>query len=266
MASATDVYARKVVRKGIFNLYEKNTGLILIAPRPTTIELQDGLGNNDPIVELDNQGYETKVSNNHSSRNPVVNMTFKGRNLDITALQLGRTIKESEVALRYPGRMQVEKASYAGAPDGKLGNRVRKDVDCRGSFLDADNGSTLLLVQQLFDSFNPLIPNSFAVGDNFERKFSNNLVEDNAWIVLEPSADYATRSLSEGLIGFMELNGICYLSDNTSEIVVADNCFVNPEGGGLKEGDTQVTLDISGLGKCQPWNIHEIRDEIYCDD
>ncbi|MEM8781114.1 MAG: hypothetical protein AAGF26_20105, partial [Cyanobacteria bacterium P01_G01_bin.49] len=89
-ASPTRRYTKKKTRKGIINLTEQDTGLVLIMPRAAGMEIDNGLGDNAEIVETDAQGYETKVANNFSSRKPTVNLTFGGRNLDIVALSLNQ--------------------------------------------------------------------------------------------------------------------------------------------------------------------------------
>lgn len=264
--SPTRSYTKKITRKGLINLTEEDTGLVLVMNRPTSMELDNGLGDNAPITELDSQGYETEVANNFNSRKPSLSLTFGGRNLDITALSLDRKTQTTTVSLRYPARQQILKGNYAPSPAGKLGNRVKKDADTKASFHNYESGESEILTQQLFDSFNPAIAKSFAIGENFERKFSDDLVDNNNWVALLPSADYAARSLSEATIGFLEVTGLCFYTDDSTEIVYVPRCFVNPEGAGLKEGDTTVQLKVSGLGKCQPWNLFEIPDEVYCED
>lgn len=264
--SPTRSYTKKITRKGIINLVEEDTGIVLVMNRPTSMELDNGLADNQPITELDSQGYETEVANNFNSRKPSLNLTFGGRNLDIVALSLDRKTQTTTVSLRYPARQQILKANYAPSPAGKLGNRVLKNADTKASFQNFATGETQLLTQQLFDSFNPAIPKSFAIGDQFERKFSNDLVDANNWVALLPSADYAARSLSEASIGFLEVWGLCFYTDDATEIISVPRCFINPEGAGLKNGDTTVQLKVSGLGKCQPWNLFEIPDEVYCED
>lgn len=265
-ASPTRRYTKKNTRNAIVNVKEKASGLVLIMPRASSMELDNGLGDNTEIMEVDNQGYETKVGNNFSSRKPTITLNFSERNLDILALSLDRKTQKTNVTLRYPGRQQITRAAYNPSQPGKLGYNIPQDAATDGSYHDFQSGCTFALTQQSFATFNPLIPKSFAIGANFERHFSADLVTGQYWVVLLPEADYAARSLSEASIGFLELNALCFQTDDTTEIVHADNCFVNPEGGGLKDGDTSVTLDVSGLGRCQPWNIHELNEEIFCDE
>lgn len=264
--SPTRAYIQKNTRKAKVLLTEKDTGLVLIMNRPADMNLDDGLGNNQPVMEIDEQGYQTKVANNFSSREPTVNLSFSERNLDILALSLNRKTKQVVATLKYPARQQIKKASYNPSEPGKLGYRVKKNAETQASFHDAATGETKLLIQQDFDSFNSAIDNSFAVGEHFERKFSNNLVNLNYWVGLKPSADYQARSLSEASIGYLELDGLCFYIDDSIEIIKIDDCFVNPEGAGLKAGETTVNLDVSSLGKCQPWNVYKLTDQIFCDD
>lgn len=264
--SPTRAYTKKETRNGIINLVEEDTNLVLVMARSTKMELANGLGGNQPITELDSQGYETEVANNFSERKPTLALTFGGRNLDITALTLDRKTQTSTVNLRYPARQQIEKADYNPSPVGKLGHKVKVNADTQASFQNCITGETELLTQQLFESFNPLVSKSFAIGENFSRKYSIDLVNANNWVTLLPSADYAARSLSEAAIGFLRIWGTCFYTDGTIEILSVPRAFVNPEGAGLKEGDSTLNLKISSLGSCNPWNIHAITDEIFCED
>lgn len=266
MASPTAKYTKKNTRKAKVNLIEKDTGLALLMLRPSNMDLDNGLGGNKPIMEIDEQGYETLVANNFGERKPVVNLTFSERNIDIVALSLNQKTQSVTATLRYPARQQIKKAEYNPSSQGKLGYSIIKDVETYASYQDLGTGETRILTQQNFDSFNPTIPKSFAIGDSFARKFSTDLVTDSNWTLLLPAADYAARSLAEGIIGNLELWALCFSTDDATEIVTVPDCFVNPEGAGLKDGDTSVKLDVSGIGACQPWNIYELTEEIFCDN
>lgn len=264
--SPTRTYTRKKTRKTLANLTEKDSGLVMIVNRSSDMELDNGLGDNTPIIETDNLGYDTKTGNNFSSRQPTVTLTFSGNNLDIVALSIDRKTENVIANLRYPARQQIRRAIYNPATTGRLGFAVKKNADTQASYQDAQTGETRILTQQSFDSFNPLIPRSFSVGEHFERRYSNDLVNDNSWVVLQPSADYAARALAEGSIGFLDLWGLCFYTDDTTQIVRVEDCFVNPEGGGLKAGDTTVTLDVSSLNRCIPWNLFELTEAAFCED
>ncbi len=267
MPTSEALYTKRRVRNAIINLYDIETGLILIQNRPATMELDDGLGGNTEITEVDGQGYEVKIANNFKERKPTVTLNFKGSNLDITALQRNRQTQITTATLRYPWRQQVLKAEYAAVGTGKIGNGITEDADTRGATL-SETGETIALTQQSFATFNSATPNSFAIGADYVRRFSDDLLARRAFVILEPQKDFTARTMSETQLGFLELNGLCFNSDNTLEIIEVPNLFVNPEGGGLKPGDdtTTVTLDVATIGKCEPWRIFEITDEIFCDD
>lgn len=266
MASAEAVYTRRRVKNGIVNLYDIETGLILIQNRPATMEIDDGLGGNSEITEIDSQGYEVKIGNNFKERKPKVTLTFKGSNLDITSLQRNRRTETTTATLRYPWRQQVLRAAYDAVGTGRLGNGMLVDADTRGATL-LDTGETLGLTQQSFATFNSATPNSFAIGADYERRFSDDLLARRAFVVLEPEKDFSVRKMSEVQLGYLQLNALCFMSDGTLEIIDIPTLFVNPEGGGLKPGDdsTTVNLDIATIGRCEPYESYEISDQIFCD-
>lgn len=267
MVSPTRAYANKIVRNGIFNVIEKDTDRVLIMPRAATFELSDGLGGNTEITEVDGQGYITKVANSFSERKPTLTLNFSGRNLDTTALQLNQKTQIVTVDLRFPYRMQVKRDSYEASPEGKLGYGIVADADTKASYHDPVTRETVVLTQQSFASFDPATPKSFAIGANFERKFSTDLVNDQNWIVLVPEAEYNARGYSEEELGFLEINGIVFNSSGKINIISVPICFVNPEGAGISSnGEVTVNFDVSGLGACQPWNEYEIDAENFCEN
>lgn len=266
MVTATRGYTNKIVRNGIFNITELDTNRVLIMPRPATFTFENGLGGNNEITEVDGQGYITKVANSFSERKPTMSMSFSGRNLDLTALQLNQKTQTIALDLRFPYRMQVRRATYAASIAGKLGFGLVEDADTRGSYHDPDTGETIVLTQQPYATFNTATPKSFAIGANFERLFSDDLVTDQNWIVLTPIGNYNARGLSEEEFGFMEINGICFNSNGRVSIFHVPICFVNPEGAGITaDNQVQVNFDISGIGACQPWNEYEIPLENFCE-
>ena len=197
MVTPTQAYTNKIVRNGIFNITEIATNRVLIMPRPATFTLTDGLGGNNEITEVDGQGYITKIANSFSERKPVMTMNFSGRNLDLTALQLNQKTQTLSINLRFPYRMQIRRSAYAASPNGKLGFGIVQDANTRGSYHDPQTRETVALTQQPYADFDSAVPKSFAIGANFERLFSADLVADQNWIVLEPIGNYNARGLSE---------------------------------------------------------------------
>ncbi len=267
MVTATQAYTNKIVRNGIFNITEIATNRVLIMPRPATFTLTDGLGGNNEITEVDGQGFITKVANSFSERKPVMTMTFSGRNLDLTALQLNQKTRTLSLDLRYPYRMQVKRSIYDASAMGFLGYGLAKDADTRGSYHAFDTGETIVLAQQAYDTFDSTVVKSFAIGANFERLFSDDLVAAQHWIALAPIGNYNARGLSEENFGFLEINGICFNSNGRVSIFHVPTCFVNPEGAGIT-ADNQVTInfDISGIGACQPYNEYEVPLSNFCEN
>ena len=268
MVTALNAYNNRIVRNGIFNMVElDNNNRVLVMPRPATFALNNGLEDNTPIEELDSQGYRTKVANNFASRRPTMTLTFSGRNLDNTALAINQRTQKLNIDLGYPHRQQVNRLVYAAAPAGAIGSNIIKDVNTLGSVHQPSDKETIILTQQSFDTFNPAVDNSFAIGNGFERKYSNNLVNEQRFVTLVPEGNFEARGLSEVPIGNLRLTGICFNSDGRLSIFSVPVCFVNPEGAGI-QADNQVTvnIDISGLTACQPWNEYEIQLSSFCEN
>jgi len=265
MVTPLRAYNNRIVRTGVFHATELATNRVLLMPRPATFTLLNGLGGNTEITEVDSQGYITKVENNFAERKPTMALSFTGRNLDTLAMSINQKIQTTNIDLKHPHRQQVKRAFYEAAPAGAIGSNVVENAYTRASLHDPRTRNTLILTQQNYGTFNSSVPQSFAIGNGFARRFSSDLVTNQNFVTLVPEANYDARGLSEEPLGDLEVNGLCFNSSGIVSIVHVPICFVNPEGAGITADNTvTVNLDISGANACQPWNEYEVNYTSFC--
>ncbi|RCJ29202.1 hypothetical protein A6769_36005 [Nostoc punctiforme NIES-2108] len=245
---------------------DEETGVVRAGRLPTNAVIDD-----NPDVEKitggDAYGRETNIGNNVKGFKPVLTLTYSGSTLDLYALQRGRKITRSTFDnLILPKELKIRKLTYPGAPTGKVGYGVVKDVQTSASIV-ADNQDVLPLIQQPYDSFSPSTDNSFAIGANFAKKFSTNLLNQITHIKV-PLPAIAARTVSEESLGTQIINIIARSSDDTVTLVEVYSAQIDPSGSKLdpKADNLEIKFDLSGLGVCEPYKVYELASTVYCDN
>ena len=217
----------------------------------------------------DSLGRETNIGNYMTGFKPVLTLNYSGEYLDLNALKKGRKIQTTTFDdLILPKEMQVTKADYLGTTTGKVGFGIPEDAVTAASTM-SEALESVELEQQPFASFDPSTPNSFAIGENFARKFSTDLVARRAFVHLEtplPTGKSA-RYLSEETVGPQKIEILAKSTNDTVTLVRIPSATIDPSGTGFdpKADAVDIVFDLSGLGVCDPYSIYELTDTIYCD-
>lgn len=244
------------------------TGVVRALLKPTNAVIEDN-PDVQKIVGSDALGRDTNIGSVINGFKPVLTLTYPGANLDLYAMQRGRKVLTGTFNdLVLPKEMQVTKASYAGATTGKVGFGIAADAVAFASTQD-ENLETVELTQEAFATFDGATPNSFAIGANFARKFSDDLVARRAFVQIEVPMATATsaRNLSEESLGPQKINMLVKASNDNVTLVKIPNAIVDPSGSRLdpKAENIEVKFDLSGLGVCEPYSVYELAQTIYCD-
>lgn len=244
---------------------DEETGVVRAGRLPTNAVIDD-----NPDVEKitggDAYGRETNIGNNVKGFKPVLTLTYSGATLDLYALQRGRKITRASFdGLILPKEMKIKKISYAGAPTGKVGYGVVKDAESDASIVD-ENQDILPLIQRPFDAFDVSVENGFAIGANFARKFSTNLINKIAHVKV-PLPNMSARTVSEESLGTQLINIIARSSDDSVTLVEVYSAQIDPSGSKLdpKADNVEIKFDLSGLGVCEPYKVYELANTVYCD-
>lgn len=246
-------------------LIDNETGQVKAYRTPSNAEIDDNPDIED-ILGTDGLGNETIIGVDVKGFKPVLTLTYGGTNTPLTALQRGRKITQGMFDLTIAKEMQVIKPDYAGAPTGKYGFGVTADAETLGG-TTSETGELIPLVQQDFEGFLPATPNSFAIGANFARKFSTDLVTARKFVQLAVAQSINATTISEETLGSQTIHMVVKNNNDTLTYVTAYNAIIRPEGSGFKPKSTDFTIqfNLSGLGRCEPYSVYDSPEKIYCD-
>ncbi|MGL5075107.1 MAG: hypothetical protein ACRDBG_04615 [Waterburya sp.] len=246
-------------------IIQKETGRILIANRPSEAMFEKGYAT-EKKIEVNSQGLPTTVGNRVTALDPKGTLTMGRNNIDITALQEGKEVLQSIAAIDLPYRQQVRRANYNAVPSGKIGYGVIADIDGNGWYQDSD-GNSIALIQQNFATFNPNTPKSFAIGTNFERKFSDDLVTERRYVALKPKYNAAARQISEEDLGILEIHALQFTDADSTDYIYVPDAIVDPSGSGYKpkEGNVTINLLLLTLSGCNPYYVYNVAQATFCE-
>lgn len=236
---------------------------------PTNATIQD----NPEVQKLtgnDSLGRETNIGSYITGYKPTLTLNYSGDFLDLNALKKGRKIETLAFDdLVLPKEMQVRKSEYQAVPTGKVGFGIAADVVTSASTVN-ELLEVVQLTQQDYATFDPTTTNSFAIGADFARKFSNDLVARRAFVHIEvPMATgISARYIGEETIGPQKIQMMVKSTNDTVSLVRIPQATIDPSGTGFNpKADTmEVVFDLSGLGTCDPYTIYELTDLIHCDN
>jgi hypothetical protein len=264
--SAERQYSSVYARKPNVQIFDRESGFILIKCRGMSLEADNGLGG-EKITDVDNEGYEFNIGTSVNERKATATIAFGGNNFDISALQQGKVIQSVTAKVRMPWKQQVTRDEYSGVTSGKQGTGMAANVNTRGSTID-EEGNTLLLTQQDFNTFNPNTPNTFAIGADFARKFSNDLQAAKRFVMLQPEHTVTARTFSEIDLGYLSIVAIYFNDTGTLDYFQADFAKVDVLGSGYKPGEKNpsIKFDLPPLGGCQPYKVYSTNELTFCDN
>jgi len=261
-------YIRKWTGVLGMTIEDDETGVIRAGRLPSNAIIEDN-ADIEKLTGTDSLGRETNIGNNVRAFKPVLTLTYAGANIDLYAFQRGRKITRASFdTLVLPKEMKITKASYAGAAVGKVGYGIVEDVPTKASIIE-DDLDILALTQQPYDTFNAATNNTFAIGANFARKFSTNLVTAKSLVHVQvPLPSLSARTISEDSLGPQTINMIVRSTNDTVTLVRVPSAQVDPSGSRFdpKAENIEIKFDLSGLAVCEPYTIYELASTVYCDN
>jgi hypothetical protein len=239
---------------------------IVAGQGPTNFEIDNGIATTMK-TGVSGEGLETNIGINRTEYKPTLNVTYSGTSLQRAAFQQGYNTRRLTTKVTLPITQQALSGAYPPVPVGKRGFAVTVDTVTSGWTQDPETGGSIILTQQPFATFNPATPNSFAIGGNFARKYSTDLVQKRAFVSLAPSANLPVETISEEELGYLEINAVLVNDDNTLDYLWIPTALVDPSGSGLNPqgGDLQVKMILSPIGRCRGYELYSSNEELFCE-
>jgi hypothetical protein len=239
---------------------------IIAGQPPNNLTIENGIAATMK-TGVSGEGLETNVGVNRTEYKPTATLAFGRSNLQLLAFQQGYATRSLTAKIIVPLTQQALGAFYAPVPSGKRGFGVAVDTPTRGWIQDPETGLSVILAQQPFATFSPATPNSFAVGANFARKYSNDIVARRAFVSLAPTANLPVTTISEEELGYLEINAVMVNDDNTLDYLVIPTATVDPSGSGInpQENNLQVKLICAAIGRCRGYDLYSSQEQLFCE-
>ena len=201
------------------------------------------------------------------SSDPVATLTYSGFNFEMLAFAMGKQLESGTYDVTQPFQVQAKTATYAAATTGQVGFGIVADAETYGSKTDITGAKkSVPLTQQPFASFVATTANTFAVGANRALKFSDNLVEDGAFVTLSISRSIAGNYMGNPLNAH-EFSGLVVGTDKRVMIIYIPEVIIDPSQGQFDPSSEQLQIPmqiIQPLDWCDPFKLIDTAQTVYC--
>jgi hypothetical protein len=239
---------------------------IIAGQGPTNVTIDNGIAV-AMKTGVSGEGLETNIGLNKTEYKSTATLAYSGVNIKRLAFQQGYTTRNLTARIITPITQQALASAFPPVPAGKRGSSVLADTPTNGWTQNPETGASVILTQQPFAGFDPAIANSFAIGANFARKYSTDLVTKRAFVSLAPSSNLPVETISEEEIGYLEVNAVMVNDDNTLDYLYVPTAIVDPSGSGInpQENNFQVKLVLSPLGRCRAYELYSSTEQLFCE-
>lgn len=150
--------------------------LLIVLPTSAGFVYNSGIEYED-ILKNSKLGQRVLAQRRIAQALATVNLRFGVKSLSVLALQLGLAWEEeTSVATKIIDTLLVKQGSYPAAASGYEGYGISADPTAADASYAPSPGRNVKLTRQDYGSFNAATPETFAVGANGARLFSDDLI------------------------------------------------------------------------------------------
>lgn len=201
---------------------------------------------------------------------PELVISYNYMNAELIAFSMGNELISGSFSSYYPKLVSVTAAAIPGdATVGSILNGISADVAASAAY--KKDGVSVALTRQPYATFtgaSPANDDSFAIGANGALKFSDNLVSERAVVALKIPKTMTGVSISEVLVGQLEIHAALVDTLNQITIFEAPNASVNMEGKTFDfsgEGGIEFNFFLNNPpGACRAWDLIATTDTVSC--
>lgn len=199
---------------------------------------------------------------------PIATLTYSGFNFEMLAFAMGKEVESSTyTGVTMPFQLQVKTATYPARTTGQVGYGVTADAVTYASKTDTTGAKfSTPLTQQPFATFSATTDDSFAIGANMALKFSDNLVEDGAFVTLSITRSITGNSMGDPL-GPHEFNGLVVGTDKRTMLIFIPEVIIDPSQGQFDPSSEQLQIPmqiIQPFDWCDPFKLIDTAETVYC--
>ena len=264
--SQRDAVTFQFVASTLATLRDLKTGAVYNWKTPSNIQINPGRQTRK-TTRRNNLGESVTDDIIVQGSDPVATLTYSGFNFEMLSFAMGKQVESGTYDVTMPFQIQAKTATYPAATTGQVGFGVVADAVTYGSKTDVTGAKkSVPLTQQPFASFVPATDDSFAVGANRALKFSDNLVEDGAFVTLSISRSITGNSMGDPLNAH-EFSGLVVGTDKRVMIVYIPEVIIDPSQGQFDPSSEQLQIPmqiIQPMDWCDPYKLINTAETVYC--
>lgn len=198
---------------------------------------------------------------------PVATLTYSGYNFEMMSFAMGKQVESGTFDITQPMQLQVKTATTPAKTTGQVGFGIVVDAVSYGSKTDTTGAKkSAPLTQQPFATFTGTTDDSFAVGANGALKFSDNLVEDQAFVTLSVSRSVIGNKMGE-FLNPHEISGLVVGTDKRVMMLFIPEVIIDPSQGQFDASSEQLQIPmqiIQPLDWCDPFLLVDTAEMVSC--
>jgi hypothetical protein len=245
-------------------IVEKSTNRTIVLPKPSAVSMPLNIEQR-MIMTTDSLGKRTPSNSYEKGYNNQLVLTYGQLLPELLELRLGNKFKTVPNKLTTLTRgVYVTGNTVSGAPDtDTLGFGIAEDESLCIASVKNGNVSTAL-TRVPYDTFDATTTNRFAVGENLELKFSNNLIGKTVQVVC-PYTITSSFEISADQLPRYEINAIFVDTANQAVIFKAFDAKVSLEGAGFnpEEENIQIPFFLFPVpGRQKPYELNYTNESV----
>lgn len=237
--------------------------IILNSPVPTSFQLSEGIEQREQKGKNDN-GESVRLFSFPIARMGTLSVGYEHMQDELAAARLGVRLEERSYSTRYPLKLWVTKAEYAGAEVGKLGYGLSEDVNI--GTVNAPRGSvtrgelSVAITQAVWANYSTwrATPRQFAIGENGALRFSDDILAAKDVISLSVPVTGTVSLFSDRSVGTVRIEALVVDNLDRVHFVEVYNATMDLSDAGIDMGADTMDLKFflnTPPGYCRSWNM-----------
>lgn len=253
--------------KGLAELKLRRTsdGAILHLPTPNTFIVENNVEEKIQYTRTA-QGERSRAGSYVSGREPMLRISYSHMQPETMQFKIGNEFETKTSTLKVARSFTVIQNNYpAVTTTGTLGFNVLEDAPAQAS-ITRDNVS-FQLTQTPWDTFDPTVQNSFAIGAAFAVKFSNNIVTSQQTVSLLVDEQFTGLGIGDNIVGAHSVIATIITTENKLVIFRANYITPSIAGSGFDASSEQMEIPFfinTQSGECFPYELFFTNVTVNC--
>lgn len=252
--------------KGLADLKLRRTsdGALYHLPVPSTFVVDNNIEQRIQYTRT-GQGERARASSFVAGREPMLRIVYSHMQPETVQFKIGNEFESKTSTLKFVKSFTVTANDFPAVASGTLGYNVVADAPSQASI--TRNNISFQLTQVPIGSFDATVADTFAVGANFNVKFSNNLVTAGETLSLQTQESFTYLGIGDNLVGAHSCVATLITTEN--KVVIFSAPFITPDlsGSGIDPGADQLEIPFflnNQPGSCFPYEMSWLNVTVAC--